>query len=320
MNFSGRLDLFFDRQGGFEWGDTYEPAIQAWPREAPRGSRISRMNSRLLNRTVHLLSRTERVLAQLALMNPNLIDLHEQKLLSVGPCMHPLYGHPLSKGEELPHLRGTVCIAEAIGYKHFQIVSLDENGDKAYYFYPYLGDLLLYLKDEDGRPYAVNWNIKLTAADFSERKRDKLKTREQKLKDEKSEELRHFLEDEYYRDGGIRTLKLSLADISNVIIANLDQVYGAHDRKLTLEQALLKDYEFSLIEALQQGTPLGLVAAKYSKKWGARDQFICAIYQSIYKSNLKVNFEQPIHIDKCLNLSDRPLHETFSHLFARSAK
>ncbi|KOP61401.1 hypothetical protein OX90_00905 [Pseudomonas coronafaciens pv. porri] len=55
------------------------------------------MNSRKLGRTIHLMSIPERVFAQLALFNPAVFDLHEQKMLHIDPAVHPLFGHPLGR-------------------------------------------------------------------------------------------------------------------------------------------------------------------------------------------------------------------------------
>ncbi|PPS23817.1 hypothetical protein BVY11_28955, partial [Pseudomonas amygdali pv. morsprunorum] len=89
------LQRIWTRQAGFRWGDKYVPSTLAVPGEAPKISRACRMNSRKLGRTIHLMSIPERVFAQLALFNPAVFDLHEQKMLHIDPAVHPLFGHPL---------------------------------------------------------------------------------------------------------------------------------------------------------------------------------------------------------------------------------
>lgn len=121
MNPHERFDLIMSRQGRFEWGEKYMPSTMAVPREAPKGSRISRLHSRKLNRTLHVLSGSERLFAQLALYHPNLFELHEQKMLWPVKAGHPLRGHPLTKGTFPPPLGGTVEIATEIGFKHYDV-------------------------------------------------------------------------------------------------------------------------------------------------------------------------------------------------------
>ncbi|WP_243667354.1 hypothetical protein, partial [Pseudomonas brassicae] len=81
MTLQERFALIRSRQAHFAWGDIYTPSVLAVPREAPKGSRISRMNSRKLGRAIHSLSTPEAVFTQLALFHPQLLDIHEQKML-----------------------------------------------------------------------------------------------------------------------------------------------------------------------------------------------------------------------------------------------
>ena len=98
MNMQQKYDLIMYRQGQFHWGGSYTPSTLAVPREAPKNSRITQLNSRKLGRAVHALSTPERVFTQLALYHPDLIDIHEQKMLWPYDFAHPLNGHPLAKG------------------------------------------------------------------------------------------------------------------------------------------------------------------------------------------------------------------------------
>lgn len=78
MTLQERFALIRSRQAHFAWGDIYTPSILAVPREAPKGSRISRMNSRKLGRAIHSLSTPEAVFAQLALFHPQLLIVSQE--------------------------------------------------------------------------------------------------------------------------------------------------------------------------------------------------------------------------------------------------
>ncbi|MFW9082213.1 hypothetical protein ACOI9X_23495 [Pseudomonas sp. P2757] len=302
------------RQGGFRWGDIYVPGIMAVPGEAPKTSRSCRLNSRKLARTMHLLSIPERVFTQLALFNPSVIDIHEQKILQVDPDVHPLFGHPLAIGMPLQPVQGTRNVTARIGMKHARVTAEIE-GSRCPVFYNYLGDLLLYLRDSNDRPYAVNWSIKLSGSDFYEKKRQTIKSFKQQQADREKARLRNLLETEYYRDAGIRTLLLSLDDVPSMVVANLDLLYGYHDLPIDLAPALLTDYSEELLCRATQGVPPALVAAEYAKRRGHRDLFLAKIYQDIWCRRLPVDLHKPILVDKPLRIGGRDLLEVYASLF-----
>jgi len=310
-----RYSLIIERQRNFHWGDQYTPSVLAQVSEAPRGSRVSRLVSSKLGRNLHALSSPERLFIQLALHHPRLFDLHEQKMLSPVPTVHPLYGHPLTRGKFLPPVVGTLEIAESIGFEHFAICVTDEDGARNWHPFPYQGDLLLYLTSTDGVPYAINWTIKSTQEDFAERRRSKLKTRPQLKKDRDHAELRFRLEEEYYERIGIRTVQLSPELISPVARGNLDLLWAVHGRELTLDPLLLADYSSDISEAVRVGDPVAEVAIRYGARWGHRDQFLTRIYHDIWYRNLLVNLLRPLQIDHPLLSQGGDLIVEYASLF-----
>lgn len=319
MNQQQKFDLITSRQGQFEWGDTYTPSTLALPREAPKGSRVSRLNSRKLGRTIHALSTPERVFTQLALYHPNLFDLHEQKMLWPYGAVHPLRGHPLTKGTFPPPLRGTTEIAKEIGFKHHEITVTMSDGTRRRIPFPYQGDLLLYLLDATGRPYAVNWSIKDREAAFSERRLSCAKTPQQQRKDREYAEQRAELEQVYYASAGIRTLQLSLEGIETTVHANLDLLFAMHGLPLSHSQSLLEQFSDDVQGAVRRGDPVAYVAIEYGAQWGARDQFIARIYQDIWERRLAVNFFKPILIDHPFDTGGVDLLEAYGFLFEEHA-
>lgn len=303
------------RQGRFKWGDEYVPGMLAVPGEAPKGSRISRINSRKLGRTLHLLSTPERVFTQLALYHPLTFELHEQKMLHPGSHVHPLHGHPLALGLELKPVDGTISVASRIGYHHAKVVVESEAGERRWLPHPYLGDLLLYMHAKDGTPYAVNWTVKLSRMDFMERKRSTTKTPIQQKKDRDKAALRNILEKEYYLRAGIETVEVSMDMIDPVIIANLDLLYGYHGLNLDVKANILDDFSSEVNNAATAGNPVAPIAIKFGKRWGRRDLFLAKIYQDIWERNLKVDFSQPVLIDHPLNLGGPDILDIYGSLF-----
>jgi hypothetical protein len=319
MNQQQKFDLITSRQARFEWGNTYIPSTLALPREAPKGSRVSRLNSRKLGRTLHALSTPERVFTQLALYHPDLFDLHEQKMLWPYGAAHPLRGHPLTKGTFPPPLRGTTEIAKEIGFKHHEVTVTMPDGVRRRIPFPYQGDLLLYLLDGAGRPYAVNWSIKDREAAFSERRLSSAKTPQQQRIDREHAEQRAELERAYYASAGIRTLQLSLESIESTVHANLDLLFAMHGLPLSQPLPLLEHFSDDVQGAVRRGDPVAYIALEYGARWGARDQFIARIYQDIWERRLLVNFFKPILIDHPFETEGGDLLEAYGCLFEERA-
>lgn len=310
-----KFDLIMSRQARFKWGDTYVPSTLAVPREAPKGSRVSRLNSRKLGRALHALSTPERVFTQLALHHPALLDIHEQKMLSPVTTVHPLRGHPLTIGTFPAPLLGTLEIARGIAFKHYEIVIKRPDGRRQSVPFPYQGDLLLYMAGCDGSPYAVNWSVKDTKEAFSERRKLSAKTPVQQKKDRDHAELRARLEAEYYASAGIRTVQVSMDMIDPMVMANLDLLFSMHDLPVSHDSQLMADFSCAVQEAFASGIPLARVAIQYGARWGARDQFLARIYQDIWDRKLDVSLFKPILIDHPLSDEKQDLFSVYGELF-----
>lgn len=319
MEMQEKFTLMMSRQGWFEWGNDYVPSTLAVLREAPKGSRISRLNSEKLGRTLHALSTPERVYAMLALYHPDLFDIHEQKMLSPYSAGHPLRGHPLTKGTFPTPVCGTVEIAKEIGFKHHTFVYESPDGKRQRIPFPYQGDLLLYMKGQDGIPYAVNWTVKDREEEFRERRSSSPKTPVQEKKDRVHAQLRTELERAYYASAGIRTVQVSLDRVESAVVANLDLLFVAHDLPLTHEEALLEDFSAEVMETVRAGSPVSYVAIQYGERWGGRDQFNARIYQDIWNRKLSLNFFEPILIDHPFSTEGGDLLSVYGSIFEESA-
>ncbi|POF91298.1 hypothetical protein BGP83_00875 [Pseudomonas putida] len=185
--------------------------------------------------------------------------------------------------------------------------------------YPYQGDLLLYLLNSRGKPYAVNWTVKDQVEAFRERRSTTAKTPVQQRKDREHAQLRGELERRYYASAGVRTVEVSRDLVTPTIQANLDLLFGMHDLDYTLEPALLDDFSGAVAEAVQMGKPVAYVAIEHGARWGARDQFIARIYQDIWDRRLLVDFSEPILIDRPLVTGGCDLLQEFGSFFEESA-
>lgn len=311
-----RLKRFSERQGTPAWGKDYQPAIRATPKEAPRISRPSILRSEKLGRDVHLLSQPETKAAYLALHHPNLFDLHEQRLLSTIPASHPLQGSPAALGLRLQAIRGTVDVAERLGMlnKHPKAYLRFEEGEQEWVPLPYVGDLLLYLSDSSG-PYCVNWTIKLTQDDFL-RRGPRLAGRPRRATP--TNDLRHRLEEEYYKDAGIRTVRLSADQLDGTLIANLRFLFGWHNRP----EAAQPHQREALIDAvrcsLDQKTPAFkiVVGAAAAASLDAHDALV-SVYRAIWARDLKVDLFSPLIMSSPMKPERETPFERYTNLFRR---
>jgi hypothetical protein len=313
-----RLKRYDARQGTPAWGKDYQPAIRATPQEAPRVSRPTAIFSAKLDRQVHLLSQPETKAAYLALFHPALFDLHEQRVLPAAPACHPLQGSPAGSGLRFPRLPGTIAIAESLGAlkRHKKVYHNFGNGEFGWVPLPYIGDLLLFLSDADG-PYCVNWNIKLTEADYlrpGPRPLGRVLRRHQ----DPDAELRHLIEEALYRAGGIRTVRLTGSQLDEGLIANLRDLFGWHGR----EQTASETQRLAVVDMMRAGIggdrPANLLVHDAANALKLSDyEVMVVLYQAIWRRELRVDLFSPLLMTKRLVAeSDDPL-QRYANWFGR---
>ncbi len=237
-------------------------------------------------------------------------------MLSPIPQVHPLQGNPLAAGLKLLPVKGTSLVAEEIGLKHATAVVTYDDGERQRVPHPYLGDLLLYIQPHGSAPYAVNWTVKLSAMDFDEVARGSLKSLAKQKENREKARLRHALEEIYYYSAGIRTVRVSRDLLDPVLVANLDLLYGYHDREISLESNLLEDFSHDIEDCVTQGRPVASVALMYGQRWGRRDLFLTKIYKDIWERKLSVSLFDPILIDHPLVTDAPDVLRVYSSLFA----
>lgn len=303
-----RLEKILERQGVPRWGKDYQPAVQASAQEAPRDSRPETVYSSLLARDIHCMSEPEMFAAFLALYNPRLFDLHEQKMLSMLPSPHPLTTHPFAAGMLLPPVQGTVKVMERLGVlnKHpmVEVVVSKDPFITQWQPFPYLGDFLLFLLDDFDIPYCVNWTVKKDALGYKQRGIGRIVNPMYAKEEEAKAERRHVMEEEYHKDASIRTVRITWTDIDEEVAENLRVLCG-YSREMLVSlkpaqyQELVCDFNDMVncrVAPFRVFTPL---AAKYKCR---PEEVRVALHQAIWKRQLRVDLFRPI-------LANHPLHE-----------
>lgn len=242
------------RQGPPKWGALYEAGIRANREEAPSLSRASQLWSESLGRYVHALSSIETKAAMLALWNPSLFELHEQRMLAMEPAPHPLTGHPRADGRTFPPLQGTIAVADrldlltchpSLRYRH------PELGEQIVAT-PIFGDLLLFLEDAYG-PYCVNWSVKKADEDFS-RSISLARRIRNPEKDSAKATSRHAIEALFHSDADIRTVRVVSKDIPDAFAHNLRTLF-LHQRRPAVDKAIENEMVDRVSVSLQTHTP-----------------------------------------------------------------
>jgi hypothetical protein len=306
-----RLLRMTQRQAVPAWGKEYQPAIRATPQEAPRISRPSQLQSALVGRKVHLLSQPETAAALLALHHPDLLDLHEQRLLSTVPAAHPLRGSPYDEGQPLTELKGTVDVAARLERlsKHPKLFVTMQDGERTWVPFPYVGDLLLFLRDGNG-PYCIAWNVKLTSGDYL-RPGPRSLGRVVRQRIDTKGPGRHEVEETYYSDAGIRTVRVAGAAIDAHLLANLREIFCWHGRQVQVEKEVeqtaadfyrarigTEEPAFDSVREVARLTGMTTYSAKV------------LLYRGIWSRTLHVDLFKPV-------LMDRPLRSQGVDCFTR---
>lgn len=316
-----RLKTIYKRQNMQLWGAEYIPCILATPQEAPAISRAAILNSAKMGREIHVLSTPELKVAILALYHPNLLEIHEQRMLSTTPRLHPLSGFQGCSGVGLPPIRGVIDVAKRLGCVHLlprvKIQNIADPENAKIVIFPYVGDFLFFMRGEDGAPYCVNCSVKDTDDDF---KRNGPSFGKKPSLTEKAEVVlaRHQIEEDYYQDAEIRTVRAASDQIHPHVAANLTQAFGYHSRHLEISS----DQQFEILQkfraALETGVPpleviLLLAGSGRVSSHDCRTIF----YQAIWNRELRVDLFKPVLIDHPLRPERKDVLAEYHEWFRR---
>lgn len=316
------------------WGADYRPALRSTRDQAPSLSRVSVLRSTQIGREVHALSTGEKALVLLALHHPRLFDLHEQCPLSTGPDTHPLQSHPTAASMRLPPTRGTLAIADELGLlAHHPKRRVDapapmpEEGPewdipgdplpKSYFVpVPWVGDLLLFLVDDDG-PYGLHWDVKAKAGDHTlpGPRRDERVVTERSMR---RAAARFQVQQRYFGEMGVRSICLARGDIDHEVASNLRMLFGWTLRPTAMSQSDRQQVVAELNRALIQGDPAIDACSSLSLEIGcALDEARRVFFQSIWSRRLRVDLFKPILIDRPMRPERRDVLVEYDAWFRR---
>ena len=310
-----RIRRIMARQRTAAWGASYVPAIFATPKEAPRTSRpVTLKPAKLGLRDMHLMSGVEAGAALLALYHPDVIDIHEQHMLSPTPTQHPLASHPSSIGKQFPRIEGTVNVASRIGRIawHGKVYS-DEGG----YWLPdiYVGDLLLFCSDGRG-VYCINWTVKASHDDF-DRAGPRLHGKPRSRNSARAI-FRHRLEAEYFADVGIRTQRVVEDEMDVTLKRNLEELFRYHSMPLELSTVVLEQIDSVLAKQIGGATSAFTLLREIAEQHRLTlERARAVLYQAIWYRRLRVDLFYPLVIDKPLRAEERDPLAVYASWFAR---
>lgn len=315
-----RLKTIYSRQDSAGWGDDYLPSIMATPQEAPSISRAFILTpSKLMGRETHLLSTPERNACLLGLYHPQVIGLQEQKMLSPGPCQHPLWTFPGIDRTTLPPLKGIIEVADRLGYlsvlPRLKIENRDPSLPAKTVIFPFIGDLLWAMQTSDGKVYCVNWSIKDAYEDF---KRPISSPLGKSLNQKQSQTIlaRHEIENTYYLDGVIRTIQVANEAIDHHVAANLRQLFLHHRQPLHLTPEQREEILHKFRSAFECEIPPVEVIMHFVER-GRYSVYQCRslFYQAIWNRELRVDLFRPILINLPQKNESRDVIDVYSEWF-----
>jgi len=249
------------------------------------------------------------------------VELNEGRMLICEPGVTRLSLHPGAAAIAPVELRGTVRVAEALGvldvHPRIYVDNPSGKGARIPIPFPYLGDLLWLFEDAAG-PYFLNWTVKDREEDF-----EQIKFRGHPSADPNEDaakaRARHAIEETYYCDASIRTVRVTREKIPRDVANNLRQICLWHHRPLRIGRRRRQE----IVELLRAHMRMQVPAFETLKSCVTKFhctlyEATCVLYQSIWTRELRVDLFRPIVIDKPLRPEERDPMATFGQWFRRS--
>lgn len=316
-----RLRTILARQDPPAFGRNYQPAIRAVREEAPAQSRFAMVWSSVVDREISTLSRPEKWVLYIVLYCPWLFDIQEQRMLPYLPAPHPLTGHPHARGMKLPSFRGTLAIAEELGalalHPVLHISSTDDPNVLEASPFPWIGDFLLFLLDDQG-PFCINLSIKNTAEEFCVPSVG-VKPNTDMKRAVRRAEIRHRTEQILYADIDIPTIQVAADKLNTTVLANLEQIYGWQRRAHPFDEA----QRCEIVDALRAGVLAGVSALEVLHNMIATLGYTLydlkvVMYQAIWNREIRINLYQHFFIEQPFLAEHQDVLDEFAHWFRRS--
>ena len=314
------------------WGPSYEAAIWAVPGEAPTGSSPSGFRYRPFQRLMHPLSLPEAVAHALALYNPSVWEAHDNHVLSPWPAENPLSTHPIYRSRPWPATRGTLQILDSLGVasSHPRVPRLTVAGaavgqdgkptrieiSDGNQVLPWIGDLLLFLKDEHGNVWLVEWDIKSESGKHAQPWAGDWRPGRNAAALAKAE-IREAAYVPYMADMGIPIRRVAADQIPPVVGANLVRLCQRYAREVALPPTLITELIEAFRDALRTGElpmdAIGRLVRGHEEKQAATR----VLDHCVWERRFAVDLWQPLTVDHPLRPERVDVLHHFSHLFAR---
>lgn len=314
---SSRLATIYKRQDKPSWGSDYVPSILAVRGEAPAISNAYATKSVRFGRFIHLLSGPEQSAFLLAAHHPGLVGIQEQRMLSPEPRCHPLTDMPGEVAARLKPFKGVIDVADRLGclarLPKLKVPVPQMPGIKVDVIFPYIGDLLLAIKDSSGSARCVNWSIKANEAGF---KRPIEKSKWNIAEPAENILMRHEIERTYYADAGIHTHFVASSSFDTHLINNLRLLYRYAQEPLDICEDVRQDMESRFQSCLAAGLPLSELLPRLVRQGvDAVHVALTCFYQSIWQRRLRVDLFRPILVDRPLHPEERDVLDVYAKLF-----
>lgn len=331
-----RVREIASRQFPIRFGAGYVPSILATREEAPAISRPAIRYSQRLGREFHALSVPELRAIVLALYHPLVFDVQENYAYNHGPGTHPLASHPLGCALQLPPTQGTLAHAERLQVLplHPRVRSTEdetttvekdtppaqdeapeEDGSSGWDPAFYIGDLLVYITDEQG-PYLLDWDTKERAGQHAQPGPGPLAKRHSRNAKARAA-AREAVTRAYDTELDIRPVRVAGEQIDDDVVANLFQLLGWHHYRTQRSAAERADLEQALSASMGNGvSPISLLPSWTELGW-AREEFQAVLYQAIWKRRIRVDLFRPVLINRPLKPETRDVLEVYGSWFKR---
>ena len=301
------------------WGPRYKPAQRATRAEAPSKSIPTQIDSGLLQRPLHAMSRGETTMFALALINPAVFEMKEQFALSVKPSEHPLVGHSKAESMSFPTTSGTVGIAERLGLlsQHPKVrEQLKGSACRAQWLpAPLLRDILIFISDQFGA-YCVVWDVKAGQGDHGQPGPGDWVERSSPRRLANATAIdRIFVE--YMRELQIPIVRVARSDVDPMLATNLRKLLKVHQLPIDLGAEVHAELLSAYAEALQVGRPPNEVIDDFAKVGVNAAHAKRVLEQAIWHRQIRVDLYCWLSIDQPLIPEVRDPLVEFAAWFAR---
>lgn len=307
-----------ERQDPPQWGAGYVPGQLATRHEAPDESKPATIKSFQLGRTVHCMSEPELYAFLLASHMGRFFDLHESRMMPPEPSAGFIHGCPgVTQTYSASH-SGTIMAAERLGLLQFHPtvrVPDQASGRTQVVAFPLLSDQLYFCRDAEG-VYAVNWCIKQSAEDFEKAFKSRSPVRFQKTDEE--HQARLLIEEELYRDAGIRTIHVANTDIPPHVKHNLRSLYPYKLRESSLHDLVKEEFIQTVQARMALEAPLFETMRYFHGRYGGSlYDYQIEVCKAIWDKVIPCDLWRPILMDGPLHPPVKSLEAHFSSWWRR---